>query len=428
MYKRSRKDPEEKGFNDLIIFYTQETELQEKYLENDSEEKSEHSHKSLRRDGVEGKKLNLSKDPFFESDRETPLPKAQQSGRSSHHKTTMSWSVGPSCPYMPVCKSDYSSLPQSSAALFLASFAESDTTSSEDQSLQEGSIISHYELGKLIGTGAFSECREGFDLQDPEKRRLSFKIVHQTDDENGVEHEIDIWRKLNHPGFLPIIDIIRSKPYTAIVCPLADKGNMLQYISKHGPFCIDAARKAFQDISLAIHYLHTDVGIIHRDIKLENILLDADLNPFICDFGLSEYIESTSFADDCTTDEDDLIMKGSFWYLPPEAIDKSVASKAKHAISQRCNDDGMGLRIAKTKSDIWSLGVVLYAMVSGHLPFSDDYLPRLQISIVNSQYAKLSDDVGADLVDLIDRILTVDIEQRPCINQVLKHPWLRLCE
>jgi serine/threonine protein kinase len=65
-------------------------------------------------------------------------------------------------------------------------------------------------------------------------------------------------------------------------------------------------------------------------------------------------------------------------------------------------------------------------MVSGHLPFTDDFLPRLQLSIMNTDYPELSEELDKDLKDLVGRILTSNVESRPCINEVLKHPWLQL--
>jgi serine/threonine protein kinase len=357
-------------------------------------------------------------DPFSIFDQQSPT---SQMSNSRDRRNRSSWHTPePIESFLPVCKSDYSSLPKSCAAAFLSNFAESDSVSGES-SISEGSVVSHYQIGRLIGNGAFSECREGFDLKDPNQNKLAFKIVKNSP---VIRHEIEIWTKLNHPGFLQLIDVIHLNDVTVVVSKLASKGNMLKYLSKNGPFSVSEAKRLFHELSKAIEYMHNDVGIIHCDIKLDNILLDEDMKPYLCDFGLSEYIESAVFHDNDS--EEDLFLRGSFWYLPPEAIDPSLSSKIHEELSHACEDETLCLRLIKTKGDVWALGVVLYAMVSGHLPFTDDFLPRLQLSIMNTDYPELSEELDKDLKDLVGRILTSNVESRPCINEVLKHPWLQL--
>lgn len=255
---------------------------------------------------------------------------------------------------------------------------------------------------------------------------------------------------------------------------------MYEYL-KSNPGGIPEAEAArlFREILYAVNYMH-DLGIVHRDIKCENILLvdkreeenipeervkprraslpsplrwvseealfdselplspppsessnsghvpprkinsafsslleaeeRKDLSNYTCklaDFGLSTYFTdrqnsspepslSSSTADCCV---------GSVHYCSPEEIrNKSSADPA---------------------SDIWSIGCVLFAMITGRLPFSDDYLPRLQMAIINGRYDKsLLDKASSGVVDLISRMLQVKVEDRATMSEIVHHPWV----
>lgn len=251
-------------------------------------------------------KSTFNREPLFDSVQSLApsTPEPTTTARSGGHRFTMSWAgTSPMCnPMSPVCRSAYSSLPKrTSAAEFLANFAMSDINQEPDD-IVEGTVISgRYKLSRLVGTGAYSECREGHDMKDDLKGPLAFKITRK-DGESDAQHEIDIWKRLKHPGFLPLLDVIKLAKVTVTVSPYASSGNMLQYISKNGPFVEAQARRIFCQLSQATHYLHNVAGIIHRDIKLENILLDDALNSYLCDFGLSDYIETSAMNGD---DEED---------------------------------------------------------------------------------------------------------------------------
>lgn len=358
-----------------------------------------------------------------EPNRSTPELITKSGSLHRHH---MSWATPGSneSKCSPVHKSAYSSLPQSSAVMFLASFAECDSSSSGPIEIYEGLQLGDYTVGKVIGRGSYSSCREGFKTENPSKR-VAFKIVQSEGIHDVVEHEIDVWSRLQHEGFLPLLDIIRLKDVTIIVSPLAEKGSMLNYLKNNGPLAPEKVKPIFKILCQALHHLHVHHRIVHHDIKLENILIDAEFNAYLCDFGLSEFVDdSNNWCLSLKSSQEDLLLKGSLWYLPPEIIDCSRTRRYSFSKDRLTIAPDFDWKFEKTKIDVWAMGIVLYAMITGSLPFTDDYLPRLHLSITSGDYPDL-EDADEDLADLISSLLTVDVDSRPLISEILQHRWLQ---
>ncbi|CAG8628352.1 1163_t:CDS:1, partial [Acaulospora colombiana] len=167
----------------------------------------------------------------------------------------------------------------------------------------------------------------------------------------------------------------------------------------------EEARNIFLEITEAVRYLHNDMRLVHKDIKLDNILLDKEQTWKLCDFGLTEFQNDANGFGDLSSSDD--IAGGSLAYCPPEQI----RSKAP---------------LKDPSVDVWSLGVVLYAMVTGQLPFMDDFEPRLQHKIINGRYDETPlYDVGAsdELRDLLKGMFRTKPVDRLNITQVLEHKW-----
>lgn len=356
----------------------------------------------------------------------------------------------------PVCRSTYESLVQSPAVSFLAQFAQADDWKNR-LSLEDGSKVDKYRVGRILGRGSFSECREAESAADSPAagERVAMKIVKGGDTSDGdrgqnledFDRELAIWSRLCHRNILPLLDYLRLDNALVAISPIAENGTLLDYLSKHGPFPEEEAKKLFRQVCQAIAHMHTDRGIVHHDIKLDNILLDRTLKPYICDFGLSETLvslgggkeqknrtcgdrvdllssldvddQSTSSASKART-EDDIYCKGSLWYLPPEELEPDLLRKDAQGQPLTFPPDPE----CRKKADIWSLGIVLYALTTGRLPFTDDFLPRLQVAVVTADYPSLPEHLSPALRDLQSQLLTVNVHERPCIEQVLQHPWL----
>lgn len=336
----------------------------------------------------------------------------------------------------PVCRSTYESLPKSPATSFLAQFAQPDDWGTRP-AFDEGCTLGRYRLGKVIGRGSFSECREGStagreDTPDnvSPSDKLAMKIVTCDPMNNegllDFDRELSVWKRLKHRNILPLLDCLRYDNARVAVSPMAENGSLLQYINANGPLSEAMARIIFRQIAEALRHMHQEHGIVHRDLKLDNILLDAQLRPYVCDFGLSECTGQGPVCQETMSSkmealccrersEGEIFCKGSLWYLPPEELDPNLLKPPKTS---------PGYQETIKKGDIWALGIILYALVSGRLPFTDDFLPRLQLSVIAGVYPPLPDHCSDKLRDLIESMLTVDVNSRANIDQVLSHPWL----
>lgn len=174
-----------------------------------------------------------------------------------------------------------------------------------------------------------------------------------------------------------------------------ENGNLLDFINGTGELPITLARRLFLELALALDYLHQTKHICHRDLKPENIMLDRNYDVKLVDFGLSRRFTSNNpmMITSC----------GSPCYVSPEIINQQPYSSS---------------------TDIWALGVLLYSMIMGKLPFFDTNLTVLFDNIVN-MHVELPKDIPEDLRDLIEKLLEKDPRQRITIQEILLHRWLK---
>lgn len=221
---------------------------------------------------------------------------------------------------------------------------------------------------------------------------------------DGLQQEIAVLMSVSHPALLCLKATFDEDDGVYLVLELATEGELFNWIVMKQKLTEAEARKVFVQLFQAVKYLH-ERSIVHRDIKPENILLtDKDLSIKLADFGLAKIIGEESFT---TT------LCGTPSYVAPEILENSNHRRYTKAV------------------DVWSLGVVLYICLCGFPPFSDElYSPENPYTL--SQQIKMGrfdypspywDSVGDPALDLIDRMLTVDIDQRISIDDCLEHPW-----
>lgn len=219
------------------------------------------------------------------------------------------------------------------------------------------------------------------------------KIVDAADVER-VNREIKVLKKLRHPNVIQLYEIIETSRQLYLVMEYCSGGELFDYIVANTRLKEFEACRFFQQLISGLEYLHR-LGIVHRDLKPENLLLDEKLNIKIVDFGLSNmYSPDQLLKTAC----------GSPCYAAPEMIARKM--------------------YVPLKSDIWSSGVVLYAMVCGYLPFEDGNTAALYQKIMAGSY-KCPKFLSNEAIDLIKRILEVNPNTRIAPERLKEHVWYR---
>lgn len=266
-----------------------------------------------------------------------------------------------------------------------------------------------YVLGSTLGEGEFGKVKLGWRKDGKHPSQVAIKLIKRdsimkdSDSEIKIHREINSLRLLNHPNIVNLVEVLKSGKYIGIVLEYASGGELFDYILQHKYLKENVAKKLFAQLVSGVDYMHSK-GLIHRDLKLENLLMDKHKNIIISDFG---------FVNSYNRDKNDLMKTscGSPCYAAPELV------LTQSPYSGR-------------KVDIWSLGVILYAMLSGYLPFDDDAENEDGADIVRLYHYICStpltfpEYVSPLARDLLRRIIVSDPEKRIGMDEIRSHPWL----
>ncbi|OLL22025.1 CBL-interacting serine/threonine-protein kinase 11 [Neolecta irregularis DAH-3] len=268
----------------------------------------------------------------------------------------------------------------------------------------EGQHIGPYILARQIGHGGFSIVREAVSALSP-NTLVAVKIVRKpkisTDEDIKAhfDHEISIHKSLSHPNILPLLQVFDTPYATFAILKLSRSGTLYDLAKQHRSGLRPSLAKHYSyQLASALRYLHITARVVHRDVKLENCLLDSG-QLLLCDFGMAEFLDSEK-------PDVDRIAGGSFPYASPEQIRSSQP-------------------LLSPAFDIWSFGVVLFALLTGELPFNHVFLPRLQMLILKGDWDK-DKIIHTDAAQVVCGCLVLDPENRWDINTVLRDPWYQL--
>ncbi|XP_061598791.1 MAP/microtubule affinity-regulating kinase 3a isoform X8 [Cololabis saira] len=255
--------------------------------------------------------------------------------------------------------------------------------------------VGNYRLLKTIGKGNFAKVKLARHILTG--REVAIKIIDKTQlNPNSLQklfREVRIMKILNHPNIVKLFEVIETERTLYLVMEYASGGEVFDYLVAHGRMKEKEARAKFRQIVSAVQYCHQK-HIVHRDLKAENLLLDADMNIKIADFGFSnEFTMGNKLDTFC----------GSPPYAAPELF--------------------QGKKYDGPEVDVWSLGVILYTLVSGSLPFDGQNLKELRERVLRGKY-RIPFYMSTDCENLLKRFLVLNPAKRGTLEQIMKDRWI----
>ena len=256
--------------------------------------------------------------------------------------------------------------------------------------------IGPFKLMNEIGKGKFATVFLGIHEETGQKVSIKQLKKSELNTDNLLIKEINIQKKLFHPYLTQMYCVIEKSDDIYIISEYCSKGDIIKNLLEKGTFDESFSCKIFQQIISSLEYLHKN-NICHRDIKPENILLTEKLDAKLTDFGLSRYFKKNELLNSSC---------GSPIYAAPEMLE--------------------GKSYDGTKIDIWSLGISLYTMVCGELPFvvddeNDIYI--LMDKIIKGNY-NIPEFLSDECKDLIKNMLVTDPDKRITLEQIKNHKWV----
>lgn len=257
-------------------------------------------------------------------------------------------------------------------------------------------LIDHYSVGYTVGDGGFSKVKLARHRMTGIKvaiKMISKETLLRQNELFRAANEIAALQLLKHQNIARLFQVLESKSRVYLVMEHLPAGELFDYIVAQGRIRDEnLARKLFRQIVAAVAHAHGE-GFAHRDLKPENMLFDEKKKIKLIDFGLVAMPGTTQCKTSC----------GSANYAAPEVI--------------------RGESYDGAQADMWSLGVVAYAMLCGCLPFDDPDLRVLGSLIRKGKYSEPA-HLGQDARDMIRRLLTLDPQERMTMDGLLQHPWI----
>ncbi|SCV67531.1 BQ2448_5142 [Microbotryum intermedium] len=275
-------------------------------------------------------------------------------------------------------------------------------TRERERDRDDPKFVGSWRIGKTIGKGSsgrvkiakHKDTHQYSAIKIVPKPRAAARSTTKADKMLlGIEREIVIMKLIEHPNVLRLMDVWETPDDLYLIMEYVKGGELFDYLVSKGSLHADEALHYFQQIISGVDYCHR-FNICHRDLKPENLLLDGDGNIKIADFGMAALERGGKLLETSC---------GSPHYASPEI----VAGRNYHGAS----------------SDIWSCGIILFALLTGRLPFDDENIRNLLAKVKVGRFtmpAELSDDAK----DLIKKMLEVDPEKRITMDEIQRHPWV----
>ncbi|DBA04511.1 TPA: hypothetical protein N0F65_011059 [Lagenidium giganteum] len=289
--------------------------------------------------------------------------------------------------------------------------------------LTEAQLEEKFTFGHVLGSGATSKVYAAVDNTTGE--RVAVKVFDKASmievrrsmaadgdyvQEKAVDRvrrrllkivsELELCKSLSHPNIIKFLGAYETTHRICIVHELVEGSDLLEHLLKHGKMPEDKAARVFYQLLSALEHCHAR-HIYHRDLKLENVLLTSDCQVKLIDFGLSEYVApGKTLKTIC----------GTPLYCSPEVLFLHSSSRNK------------GFHGAP--ADVWSVGVLIFALLTGCAPFDDSTLSRLRHDVQRNSIA-YPDHISNEVKGMLKAILIFDAHLRPTISDLLQYCWIR---
>ncbi|KAH0288484.1 protein kinase, partial [Aureobasidium melanogenum] len=265
----------------------------------------------------------------------------------------------------------------------------------------------HWDLGKTIGAGSMGKVKLARNKETGEQVAVKIVPRQSTDEHRNAQdreradhskevrtaREAAIVTLVDHPYICGMRDVVRTNYHWYMLFEYVNGGQMLDYIISHGRLKEKQARKFGRQIASALDYCHRN-SIVHRDLKIENILISKTGDIKIIDFGLSNTFSPKGLLK---------TFCGSLYFAAPELLQAKAYTGPE--------------------VDVWSFGIVLYVLVCGKVPFDDQSMPQLHAKIKKGA-VEYPPWLSAECKNLIARMLVTDPSQRASLAEIMVHPWM----
>jgi len=258
--------------------------------------------------------------------------------------------------------------------------------------------IDFYAVGKLIGKGAFGKVNVGVHKLTEELTAMKLcerRRIAEVSARKCLMQEVSILRRLNgHPNMIQLFEVIETTTHIVLVLEFAAGGDLLRYVRQRRRLAEDNAQELFKQLADGIGHIHNQC-VVHRDVKLENLLLDSFGCLKIADFGVAVVVKPPGrrLTEHCGTPS----------YIAPEIL-------------LEAGYEGQPV-------DVWSCGVVLYAMLCGRVPFKGEHLSELKRCIVKGRF-HLPNHLSDSAASMLKGMLVVDPRKRFTLREVVTHAWM----
>lgn len=268
--------------------------------------------------------------------------------------------------------------------------------------------VGDYLLGEKLGEGSFAKVRVGLHVLSREK--VAVKIINKEKARKdpyvykNLRREGRLLQRGHHKHVIGIYDTLETENNYYLITELISGGEMIDMVEGSRGLPEIQVRRYITQILTALQHLHRN-GLVHRDLKVENLLLDEDGDIKIIDFGLSNFMPG--YGENSTGERSGLTTQcGSPAYAAPELLAK---------------------RVYGPKVDVWSAGVVTYALLTGRLPFTVEpfKISSLYKKMINGEMNHIPSTLSKNCKDFINKVLTSNPDKRPTVDEILQHRWLK---